>query len=81
MNLAGVDASLELWRLENFFYPPTLRIATNPTTEEAIALTSLPADQPAAVTLPIIVTTTTSSSNSAKEGEAEPANPSLKTIS
>lgn len=81
LNFAGVDASLELRRPENVFYPPALRIATSGATERATTLVSLPADQPATTTLPTIALLVTSSSELAKGGENEFANPNLKVIS
>lgn len=33
MNLAGVGASLDLRKIENIFYPPTLRIVAQPSSQ------------------------------------------------
>lgn len=65
--MAQVDASSELRKTENIFYPPTLWIVAQLTTEEAAAPTTLPAAQP--------INATATSLEPTKEAEVEHSNP------
>lgn len=71
LNLAGVDASLELRKPKIVFYPPASRIESNPTSVENAIPTSLPANQP--------VDATATSSEPTRKGEVERSNPPLET--
>lgn len=71
LNLARVDASLELRKTENIFYHLALQIAAQLSTEEAVAPTSLPIFQP--------TNAATASSELAKEAKVEYSNPSPTT--
>lgn len=67
LKLTGVDASSELRKPKNIFYPLALQIAAQPTLEKTTTPTSLPADQPA--------NATTASSKPTKEAKVEHFNP------
>ena len=72
LNLAGVDASLELKKTENISYALALRKVTQPAYKETSASKALPATQPS--------NTTTTTSEPTKETEAEHSNPPPVTI-
>ena len=67
LNLAKVDASSKLRKIENIFYPPALRKATQPTSKETIAPKALLVAQP--------INTIAATSEPTKETEAKHSNP------